>query len=142
LLCSHISDHPQEELAKFGYKSERKVESFKIPSIVWWPIGTYCLNMALKKKLNPWKCGDFGAFLFTQFFLVWVALDVWWILIYFSNAYHIKYVVGFVIIHCCAKIRPDRFHNFFCITGLFFWSLGNGCQVGINKYSNMKCINW
>ncbi len=44
------------------------------------------------------------------------------------------YIVGFVIIiHCCAKIRPEKFHHFFCITGLFFWSLGNECQVGINK---------
>jgi hypothetical protein len=33
LFCSHIVDHPQEELAKFGYKSEKKVESFKIPSV-------------------------------------------------------------------------------------------------------------
>ncbi len=30
-----LVDHSQEELAKFGYNSERKVESFKIPSIVW-----------------------------------------------------------------------------------------------------------
>jgi ketopantoate hydroxymethyltransferase len=25
LCCSHIGYHPQEELAKFGYRSERKV---------------------------------------------------------------------------------------------------------------------
>jgi hypothetical protein len=25
LLCRHTSDHPQEEIAKFGYRLERKV---------------------------------------------------------------------------------------------------------------------
>jgi hypothetical protein len=25
----HIGNHPQEELAKFGYRSEREVENFK-----------------------------------------------------------------------------------------------------------------
>jgi hypothetical protein len=29
LGCSHTGDHPQEEVAKFGYKSEKKVEKFK-----------------------------------------------------------------------------------------------------------------
>jgi hypothetical protein len=36
--------HPQEELAKFGHRSERKVENFKNPLYVWPLAGTYCLN--------------------------------------------------------------------------------------------------
>jgi hypothetical protein len=39
-------DHPQEELAKFGYRSERKVEQFKNHAIYIY-IGTYCLNMTI-----------------------------------------------------------------------------------------------
>jgi hypothetical protein len=33
-VCHHTGNHPQEELAKFGYKSERKVEKFKIPAYI------------------------------------------------------------------------------------------------------------
>ncbi len=43
--------------------TERKVESFKIPSIVWWPIGTYCLNMA-QKKIKSLKIWWFWCFSF------------------------------------------------------------------------------
>jgi len=31
--------HPQEELAKFGYKEAKKVEKSKNPAIFWWPPG-------------------------------------------------------------------------------------------------------
>jgi hypothetical protein len=33
----------KEELAKFGYRSKRKVEKFKKPAIFWWPARTYML---------------------------------------------------------------------------------------------------
>jgi hypothetical protein len=36
-FCNIITgvNHPQEELAKFGYKLERKVENFKNPAMFW-----------------------------------------------------------------------------------------------------------
>jgi hypothetical protein len=42
--------HPQEDLAKFGYKSERKIENFKNVAIFLQPSGTYCLNMVISGK--------------------------------------------------------------------------------------------
>jgi hypothetical protein len=33
LQCSYIGHHPQKELTKFGYRSDRKVERFKNPVI-------------------------------------------------------------------------------------------------------------
>jgi len=42
--------HPQEELAKFGYKSERKIENFKNVAIFLQASGTYCLNMVISRK--------------------------------------------------------------------------------------------
>jgi len=45
LWCNHVGDHPQEWLAKLGYRLERKVENFKNPTIFWWLVGTYyCLK--------------------------------------------------------------------------------------------------
>jgi hypothetical protein len=41
--------HPQEELAKFGYKSERKIENLNV-AIFLQPSGTYCLNMVISGK--------------------------------------------------------------------------------------------
>jgi hypothetical protein len=41
---------PQEESAKFGYRSESKVENFKYPAIFWWPAETYCLNMVISER--------------------------------------------------------------------------------------------
>jgi hypothetical protein len=35
LWCSHIGNHPQEEIAKFDYGSKMKVENFKNPDIFW-----------------------------------------------------------------------------------------------------------
>jgi hypothetical protein len=50
LLRSQIGDnHPQEELAKFGYMSKRKVEKFKNLAIFWRPAGWNLLS----------KYGDF-----------------------------------------------------------------------------------
>jgi hypothetical protein len=44
LWCSHTVHHPQGELAKFGYRSEMKVENFKNPAVFWPPVRTYCLK--------------------------------------------------------------------------------------------------
>jgi hypothetical protein len=37
LWCSHIGNHPQEEIAKFDYRSKMKVENFKNPDFFGWP---------------------------------------------------------------------------------------------------------
>ncbi len=56
LLCNHTGDCPEEELAKFGYKSERKVEKFKNPAIFLQPAGNYFLLVALfSQKRNSQK---------------------------------------------------------------------------------------
>ncbi len=57
------SSHPQQELAKFGYRSERKVEFFiRILLNILEPV---CLNMAIS-DLFSLKSGDFGAFFCTK----------------------------------------------------------------------------
>ncbi len=60
LWCSsHTSHHPQEELAKFGYMSKRKVETFR--SLLYFDhliepiVRIWCFQ-----KNNSSKCGDFG----------------------------------------------------------------------------------
>jgi len=69
LWCSHTSDHPQEELAKFGYSLlERKVENFQNPSIFWRPAGTYCLNRVTLDKSIPQNMAILAPF-FSQKFL-------------------------------------------------------------------------
>jgi len=47
LSATLVIDHPQDELAKFGYRSEKKVKNFKNLAIVWRFAETYCLNMAI-----------------------------------------------------------------------------------------------
>jgi hypothetical protein len=57
--------------AKFGYRSQIKVENFEDPAIFWQPDGrTYCLNMTISEcfSLTIWRF----------FFFVGVALDVFW----------------------------------------------------------------
>jgi hypothetical protein len=44
-----VDDHPQEDLAKFGYRSERKVEMFRNYVIFWWYARIYCPNMAISE---------------------------------------------------------------------------------------------
>ncbi len=57
LWCSQTGDHPQEEIAKFGYMPERKVQHFKNPPIFWQLAGTHCLNVVIseKKFLKIWQ---------------------------------------------------------------------------------------
>ncbi len=62
---------PKEELAKFGYRSERKVESSK-PSVIYlWFAGIYCLLENFPFRNN------FATF-FSQESFTWVALDLYW----------------------------------------------------------------
>jgi hypothetical protein len=52
----------QEELPKFGYRFEMKVEIFKNATFFWRPTAeTYCLNMAISEFVST-KSGDFGAY--------------------------------------------------------------------------------
>jgi hypothetical protein len=44
------SDHPQEDFAIFGDRSESKVETFRNLAIIWRHAGNYCLNLAISKK--------------------------------------------------------------------------------------------
>jgi hypothetical protein len=60
---AHTSDHPQEGLAKFGYKSERKVENFKNPTIISQLVANYCQSMAISGKKKFPK--SFWHFFFT-----------------------------------------------------------------------------
>jgi hypothetical protein len=64
-VSSHIGNQPQEELTKFGYRSERKVEKFKNPAIFWRPAnGTYQSIIWRFQDLN-FIFFDFGA-IFSQ----------------------------------------------------------------------------
>jgi hypothetical protein len=69
LWCSHTGYHSQEELAKFGYRSERNVEKRKDTAIFSWPAGICCLNKVIseKKFLRNWW---FWCILFTKFLCV------------------------------------------------------------------------
>ncbi len=53
--------HPQQELDRFGHRSERKVENFKNPLCFGHFAGTYCLNMTNPNNIFS-KSGNFGAF--------------------------------------------------------------------------------
>jgi len=66
-------DHPLEHLAKFGYRSDRKVENFRNPDILfWWRIETYWLNLTIFKK-QIFKIWYFGPF-FSRISFLWVTL--------------------------------------------------------------------
>lgn len=44
----NIGNHPQVELGKFGYKSQRKAKRVKNLAIFWRPVvGIYCLNIMI-----------------------------------------------------------------------------------------------
>ncbi len=73
LWWSDIDHHPQEPTLARDWK----VEKFKNPAIFWWPVGTYCLNMAISEK----KFSKFGNFvhlfhkknpLYESHLIVWV----------------------------------------------------------------------
>ncbi len=62
LWHSHTCNHPQEELAKFGYTSERKVKKFKNHTLFW------RLNMAISEEqfLEIWRLLFFTGFFCCQ----------------------------------------------------------------------------
>jgi len=47
LLCRQTGDHPQEDLAKFGYRSDAKVRNFKNLFIFWLPAEFCSRNLAI-----------------------------------------------------------------------------------------------
>ncbi len=55
------SNHPQEELAKFGYRPEKKVFFKKIPAVFWRPPGTH-LSKYEDVRIISLKSGVFGTF--------------------------------------------------------------------------------
>ncbi len=57
-----VGDPLQEDLAKFGYRSKRKVEKFRICALFWRHAKVYCLNMAISKKKNPHNVVTLGYF--------------------------------------------------------------------------------
>jgi len=68
-----LGDHPQEQSAKFGYRSKRKEENFKNPIIFWQLTGSWNLLSKIWQFQNfvfPSKSGDFGAFLSTK--ILWL----------------------------------------------------------------------
>jgi hypothetical protein len=75
VMYSHNGHHPHQELAKFGYKPERKVQNFRclVSSYIlvtcWNPLSK---DGEFKKKSS--KYGDFGAFFFHKKPLYPVAL--------------------------------------------------------------------
>jgi hypothetical protein len=52
----------QQELAKFGYKSKRRVKKFKNPTIFGDGFETYCVNLENSNKIPLLIWGHFGAF--------------------------------------------------------------------------------
>ncbi len=83
LWCNNTGNHPQEEFAKCGYKSERKVK-LKNPTMLRWLAGTYCVSMAISEEKHSSKSGDFDeSFRQKNPLYVWVTLDFlfvtkWW----------------------------------------------------------------
>jgi hypothetical protein len=69
-FCGRWSGHhPQEDLAKFGYMSVRKVEKFRNPAIFWWHIVIWQFQKTIPH--TQWLCPIF----FPNIAFVWVALD-------------------------------------------------------------------
>jgi hypothetical protein len=59
-LSGWIGNHPWEDLAKFGYSSERTSVLFWISSFLWWHRGTCCLNMAISVSFSS-KYVNYGS---------------------------------------------------------------------------------
>jgi hypothetical protein len=48
-----VIDHPQVAKAKFGYRSERRIDFLvENPIIFWLDVETYCLNLAISELLS------------------------------------------------------------------------------------------
>jgi hypothetical protein len=57
-LCSPIGDHSQEDLAKFGNRSDMKVENFKNPFVFWLSAKTCCKILAIYMCVCVCVCAD------------------------------------------------------------------------------------
>ncbi len=95
LLCNHTGNHPRGELARFGYRSERKVKIVKNPVIIWQPAArTYCLDMViLFQKILP-NLPTWTHFFHKKCFL--------WVPVQFLFLFY------FIFLHGMAKIYPKR----------------------------------
>ncbi len=71
------------ELAKFSYRSERKIIFFKTPPVSWRRVGTYCLNMV--NFIIPKKSDHFDA-LFSQKPLVY---ELHWTFFYREKLFNV-----------------------------------------------------
>ncbi len=59
----NIGNHPQVELGKFGYKSQRKAKRVKNLAIFWRPVvGIYCLNITIFRTQIPQNLATFVVF--------------------------------------------------------------------------------
>jgi hypothetical protein len=74
---THTCEWSQEELAKFEYMSERKVEKFKNHIYLFGqPDWSNCVNMTISEEKNtPENLATFGAFFFSQKSFVWVSTE-------------------------------------------------------------------
>jgi hypothetical protein len=139
LWCCHAGDHPQEELATFGYRSERKVEKLKNHAVVWWFAGTYSLNMAISENFPSKPC-RFGTFIIWHIFFPKNPLyDSHWILLSCPSDKHSPRKK-----HWSHVNEPYVLRNFYW-TFKHFYSLGNSIQkkmvhifVEISKSQNFS----
>jgi len=75
--------HPPEEVAKFGYRSEKNLENLKNHTLYFGDLlELNCLNLMISKKNNFSKSGEFGAFLSEKFLSekrdLCISHDVFW----------------------------------------------------------------
>jgi hypothetical protein len=62
VINTHVGHHLQEELAKFGYRTERKVKKkLRVLLYFWQLAGTYHLSTGNFRRKDS-KVGDFHAF--------------------------------------------------------------------------------
>lgn len=78
---------------KTGYKSKRKVKNYRIPHMLWWCVGTYCLKTFLEMcKLGPifpkqsivslqWR--DYGKYVFSWSYILRNFHQVWLVFFFF-----------------------------------------------------------
>jgi hypothetical protein len=90
LWCSHTGNHPQEELAKFGYSSERTEEKLRILLYFVVMLEAYCPNMANFHQM-------FYKFCFWQI----------WCLFFFKTIF--ISCPGFF--HCCQVVKISQNKN-------------------------------
>jgi len=81
LWARWVGHQPQEDLAKFGYKLERKVlKNLGFLLHIWHHIGTYCLNMATFRTFS---------------------LIMWWLRSLFSSQKKLNWIIHASYYFCC-----------------------------------------